>query len=212
MNGYRLWQIAGWTMLHYLWLGTAVGAVVLLARAGLREAAANVRYLVAVGSLLVLSVSPAAIAIVVVQSLGHAAPVVPPPGSFVGRPETPHFEGAGPMTTAADTSAAPATATDLSAAAPQPSRSQRLWAALNLAVMGLPWLWICGAPLVFALTTTGLLGAERLRRQSRPLEDGRIGDLCRQLAASLSISYSVGVAICDRIAAPILVGIFRPMI
>ncbi len=36
--------------------------------------------------------------------------------------------------------------------------------------------------------------------------------MCRQLAASLKISYRVGVAICDRIAAPILVGILRPMI
>ena len=36
--------------------------------------------------------------------------------------------------------------------------------------------------------------------------------MCRQLAASLKISYRVGVAVCDRIAAPILVGVFRPMI
>ena len=78
--------------------------------------------------------------------------------------------------------------------------------------MCLPWLWVCGAPLSFALTTAGLLGAERLRRQSRPLEDARITEMCRQLAASLRISYRVGVAICDRIAAPILVGVLRPMI
>ena len=78
--------------------------------------------------------------------------------------------------------------------------------------MCLPWLWVCGAPLSFALTTAGLLGAERLRRQSRPLEDARITEMCRQLAASLRISCRVGVAICDRIAAPILVGVLRPMI
>ena len=27
MIGFRLWQIMGWTMLHYLWVGAALGAV-----------------------------------------------------------------------------------------------------------------------------------------------------------------------------------------
>ena len=67
----------------------------------------------------------------------------------------------------------PVTSTSLTVQVPQPSGSERFRAALNLAAMCLPWLWVCGAPLVFALTTAGLLGAERLRRQSRPLEDAR---------------------------------------
>jgi hypothetical protein len=32
MIGFRLWQIAGWTMLHYFWVGAALGTVALLAR------------------------------------------------------------------------------------------------------------------------------------------------------------------------------------
>ena len=117
-----------------------------------------------------------------------------------------------PTMAAADTPAPAAAANSACRKLPQTPNSERLLAALNLAAMCLPWLWVCGAPLSFALTTAGLLGAERLRRQSRPLEDARITEMCRQLAASLKISYRVGVAICDRIAAPILVGIFRPMI
>jgi len=35
MIGFRLWQIAGWTMLHYLWLGAALGAVALFPAANL---------------------------------------------------------------------------------------------------------------------------------------------------------------------------------
>ena len=73
MIGFRLWQIAGWTMLHYFWVGAALGAVALLARQRLRSAAASVRYLFAVGSLLLLSVAPAAIAVVVMQNLAPAA-------------------------------------------------------------------------------------------------------------------------------------------
>ena len=73
MIGFRLWQIAGWTMLHYFWVGAALGAVALLVRQRLRSAAASVRYLVALGSLLLLSVAPAAIAVVVMQNLAPAA-------------------------------------------------------------------------------------------------------------------------------------------
>ncbi len=35
MIGYRLWQIAGWTMLHSLWVGAALGSLALAARQGL---------------------------------------------------------------------------------------------------------------------------------------------------------------------------------
>ena len=70
------------------------------------------------------------------------------------------------------------------------------------------------SPLAFLLTTAGLVGAERLRRQSRPVEDARIAELCQRLAASLKmkISRRVAVAVCDRIVSPILVGILRPLI
>ena len=78
--------------------------------------------------------------------------------------------------------------------------------------MCLPWLWFCRHPLTFCDDHGRIAGAERLRRQSHPLEDARISEMCRQLAASLRISYRVSVAVCDRIAAPILVGILRPMI
>ena len=69
MIGSRLWQIVGWTMLHYFWVGAALGAVAFLVRRRLRSAAANVRYLFALGSLLLLSVAPAAIALVVMQKV-----------------------------------------------------------------------------------------------------------------------------------------------
>ena len=76
MIGLRLWQLAGWTMLHYLWLGAAMGAAALLLRQRLRSAPANVRYLAALGSLLLLSVAPAAIALTVGSQLAPAAPSV----------------------------------------------------------------------------------------------------------------------------------------
>ena len=214
MVGFRLWQIAGWTMLHYFWVGVALGAVALLVRQRLQSAAASVRYLVALGSLVLLSIAPAAIAVVVAQNLAPAANSVQLPVSSFRQPETMRLEETGPTLAATDApaSAAASNRPNLPAQATGVPYSQRLVTALNLAVMCLPWLWVCGVPLSFALTTAGLLGAERLRRQSRPLEDARIIEMCRRLAASLRISCCVGVVVCDRIAAPILVGVLRPMI
>ena len=95
---------------------------------------------------------------------------------------------------------------------PSPQPSELLRSMLDRAALSLPWLWVFGTPMTFLLTTIGLLGAERLRRQSRLLEDAPITETCRRLATALRISQRVGVGICDRIAAPILVGIFRPLI
>jgi beta-lactamase regulating signal transducer with metallopeptidase domain len=90
--------------------------------------------------------------------------------------------------------------------------NSRFAVILDKAALLLPWLWIVGTPLVLLLTTVGMVGAERLRRQSRPVEDSRIAELCQRLAASLKVSFRVGVAVCDRIVSPILVGIVRPVI
>jgi beta-lactamase regulating signal transducer with metallopeptidase domain/5-hydroxyisourate hydrolase-like protein (transthyretin family) len=208
MIGSRLWQVAGWTMLHYFWVGGALGVAALLLRQRLRSAAAGARYLVALGSLLLLSIAPAAVAVVVTQEFAPTALSLPPPVDPPGQGEAMPLEQTRPTMPAADSSAPAAAAVP----APEADGSERLLAALDLAATCLPWLWVFGAPLSFALTTAGLLGAERLRRQSRPLEDARISEMCRRLALSLRISCRVGVAVCDRIAAPILVGVFRPLI
>src|SRR5262245_29621867 len=38
------WLIAGWTMIHFLWLGALVGVAAALSRQALRRASANLRY------------------------------------------------------------------------------------------------------------------------------------------------------------------------
>ena len=76
----------------------------------------------------------------------------------------------------------------------------------------LPWLWLAGSPLTFALLACGLIGAERYKRQSRLIESGEIPLLCQRLARALQISRQVVVGVCDRLAAPVLIGILRPVI
>lgn len=78
-------------------------------------------------------------------------------------------------------------------------------------VAWLPWLWVIGTPLTLLLLATGCVGAARLRRKSEPLE-GKTAALCRRLARTLNVMRPVAVAVCERIAAPILVGVLRPVV
>jgi beta-lactamase regulating signal transducer with metallopeptidase domain len=213
MIGLKLWQIAGWTMLHYFWVGLLLGAMALLLRRKLRWASEDAQYLVALVSLAVLCAAPVAIAWVVSQNIVttefHASTSLP----VAARPEPMDAEPVGFAPARMPNVSEPNRA--VKPAAPLPDNTwhyERFFTALNWTAVWLPWLWVIGAPLCFMLTTAGLLGAERLRRQSRPLENARIAEMCRQLAASLKMTRRIGVAVCDRIAAPILLGVFRPMI
>src|SRR4051794_33558350 len=53
-----LWSLAGWTMVHFLWLGTIAAAVALAARTLLRLASPNIRYTAALVCLLSLAALP----------------------------------------------------------------------------------------------------------------------------------------------------------
>ncbi len=223
MTGFRLWQIAGWTMLHYFWIGALLGAAAMVLRRLLQPTSPTVRYTAALGCFFLLCASPIGIAAwatlhVPSQTLPNVAlDVAPPSQEFPAvAPENvqsaiaadaPMMHGGGlPPVAEANVHSEPL---------PQPVAPQEetTWlAAFDPIAARLPWLWLIGSPLTFLLTTAGLLGAERLRRSSRPPADDRTAELCRRLAEAMRISRRVGVAVCDRIAAPILLGVVRPMI
>ena len=56
-----VWQVAGWTMLHFLWLGTLAGLMAGACRLVLRRASANVRYVAALACLALLAALPVGI-------------------------------------------------------------------------------------------------------------------------------------------------------
>ena len=220
----QLWLLAGWTMLHYLWAGLLFSLVAAVGRWLLRGTSANVRYVYALACLLVLTVAPMGIAPWVTtnmqvaslepaNTLDHttateiaASPIIElknmpanaPPLIDPNEPTAPAIVAAeGPPV-----AAAPTTTTMI----------QRFDRACRVAASYLPWLWLAGAPITFALLATGLVGAERLRRETHPLADGEIVTLCVRLAKSMRIVRRVGVAICERLTTPVLVGIVRPLI
>ena len=200
----RLWQVAGWTMLHYFWIGALLGAVSLFVRWQLRTLAVTVRYAVALSSFLLLCAAPAGIAVWVLQHTPESEVAVLPNTATAIEQQTigegvesptgipmPRLHQSPVPSPQPAPSATPQPMQPVAAVAAQPVEKP-LFAAFDPIVARLPWLWVLGSPLTFVLTAVGLLGAERLRRSSTPLKDDRISAMCRQLAATLKLSRRVG--------------------
>ncbi len=171
-EGVDVWHVAGWTMLHYLWLGTLVGLAAGACRLVLRRASANVRYVAAIVCLAVLAALPVAIAawvgakpqaMHVAENTGLTLPteVIPAaPGSAVG--QTGAARENGPV------AIAPVNSVEVNVvptplANPRPTRkpgAPRGLADVTASIAGyLPWVWIAGTPLTFLLLATGVVGA-----------------------------------------------------
>jgi beta-lactamase regulating signal transducer with metallopeptidase domain len=209
----RTWLAAGWLMLHFLWVGGAIGLVAIGGRRLLRPANAKQRYAFALGCLLALATAPVLIALFLVPatpvaSANERASTEAPSLSFPANnlPNT-----IGPP--AIPVMAPEATITERIEAAPASTVSNRIKASvLTRIAFYLPWVWLIGAPITFLLVGTGLIGAERLRRHSVLIQEGDLPSQCRRLGIALGIIRHVGVGVCERLAGPILIGILRPVI
>jgi BlaR1 peptidase M56/Protein of unknown function (DUF1559) len=228
-----LWHVAAWTMIHYLWLGTLIAAAAIVLRLLMRRAAPSLRYAAALLCLTALAATPPAIAAWLIQN--------PPASQKFRQPNSPPFQGSralnpppfqggarggflGPaqqLTTPnapkqATRSTLPlepaATTAPLSAPPAVHARQPLVVFAIQSTVPYLPWLWLLGTPVTFALLALGIVGTKRLKRASAPIDDEPIIALCATLASSLRITRRVALAVCDRIAAPVLIGIVRPII
>jgi len=241
LRGIELWQLAGWTMVHFLWLGALVAVAAAGCRVLLRRAQPNVRYAFTLAWLLALAALPLAAAAWLYQNSpplkggagGGILTANTPPTPIVLQPSSPIIELHQPEANTAAATSAPAPPSASGASPnlqpaisvplnpPQPSRQPTTsWlstlnsqlSTLTALIPYLPWLWLIGTPLTFALLLTGIVGTRRLNRASHTLTDGPIPALLSQLVKSLRIGQRVTVAVCDRIAAPVLIGIIRPVI
>jgi beta-lactamase regulating signal transducer with metallopeptidase domain len=210
LTGSRPWLAAGWTMLHFLWVGGAIGLVAALGRRALRGAVPEARYGFALLGLAAMAVAPAAIVALLPASPRDDGPARESPRAVAVTPLPPPsaaIPASGPWLAALRPATIPREA--LLEGRREGSSLER-W--LGIAAAGLPWVWIAGTPATFALLAAGLVGAERLRRRSRTLADGELTELARRLADALGIIRPVALGVCDRLAVPILIGVVRPLI
>ncbi len=207
------WLAAGWTMLHFLWVGAAIGLLAASGRVVLRSAGPNARYCFVLFCLAALAVAPGVIAAHVLGTpVADPRPAVDPIGLEPSAATTIVLDPE--VGVAADTVVAlpEPLAPEVDAPAGLPAAWVRCLAVLSELAAWLPWLWLIGTPVVFATVATGLTGAELLRLQSRVLDDDTWTALRDRLARALGVSRYVVVGVCDRVASPIVIGIARPMI
>ena len=68
-----VWSIVGWSLLHYLWVGAAIGVAAWLMKRAVRPLSPQVRYAVAVFLFATMAIAPVAIAWRVSENV-HDAP------------------------------------------------------------------------------------------------------------------------------------------
>ncbi|OJW20496.1 MAG: hypothetical protein BGO49_04620 [Planctomycetales bacterium 71-10] len=192
------WIALGWTFLHVLWIAAAIGLAASIARRAMRRASPEARHAAALAGLLALAASPFAAFVAVYEPAPTAAFVAP----AAVAPRPPAAESSPGLTAAAP--APPALRADR---APIANRS---W--FEPWISFLPAAWLAGTSLLLARTAAGVVGVERLRRSLKPHELGPVAMRCRAMARSLGTARDVSIAACDRVAAPMLIGIVRPMV
>jgi len=203
-----IWSVVGWTMLHFLWVGTILGLFAVIGRLILRSARSEVQYLYSLACLAMLAMTPLFIALALIPER-FPSEVAPIQAASRLRDASAY-----PPNSDSSVFSMPDWAPRLAVMkrANDDSRlhvGRRLMAVLALY---LPYLWLVGAPVTFTYLAMGLAGAERLRQQSVLITDPGLAEVVQRLADSLRVSRRVMLAACERLGSPVLVGIVRPTI
>ena len=216
----RLWMTAGWTMLHFLWVGTCIAILAAVIRRTYKSASPHVKYGLNLAFFIALALSPVVMfsfmmkdsshrripataqAVTQTQSSSNCGLQAPIPLEFpVGSPKTQPYPQ-------------PIKAISPEKVAPSPHRpAQANYRGMLTSIAArAPWVWLIGFPLVFLLLSLGLIGVKNLRSRTETIEAGLVFELCRKLSSTVGLTRAVTVGVCDKVVTPILIGAFRPMI
>src|SRR5712692_8100999 len=173
----------GWTLVHFLWQGTALAALAAATMALCRRASA--RYLIGVVTLVMMLAAPVATLFLLNQA-----------GSIAAEKPSPHL---------ADVQTA-RTLTVTPGAKPAPSNSS------PDALPWLVETWLLGVAFFSLRTAGGFLLLERQQRKLSIAVNGRLLEICRALQNRLGLNRSIRFCECQWLEAPAVIGWFRPVV
>ena len=185
----RMMHSLGWTLLHFLWQGTAVAALAAVLMTVCRRA--SVRYLLGVGALALMLAAPV-VTFFVVSDGGAAAPA----SSYSARPHA-----------LAKTLPTPTANGDMETTA----LSSRPSISLDV----LPWLvevWLLGVVFFSLRFASGFLFLERERRRQSTAPSDRVLAICHALQRRIGLDRNIHYCECLWLQAPAVVGWFRPIV
>ena len=173
----------GWTLLHFLWQGTAIAALAAVLMTLCRRASA--RYALAVGALVLMLAAPVATFFVLTSS-GKAAPATSSPVAY---------------SELATGSAAVKASSEFSRFSP--SLDTLPW---------LVEAWLLGVAFFGLRSAGGFLLLERERRKQSTKVSDRVLAMCQTLQRQLELNRAVRYCECAWLQAPAVIGWFRPIV
>ncbi len=205
----------GWTILHFVWQGGVVAAVLYGLLAAARRASPQVRYGLACGALLV---AVAAFGGTLTWQLEFARPAGAVLVAAAESPPEPIVEAALPASVAplavspgeiesAGTIELPLEPADLLAASAEPWPERlRPWLPLVDA------MWAAGVALLSLRLCVSWQAVRRLYRSALPIDDPAWSERCAALGRRLNVSRPVRLLSSASAGVPFVVGCLRPMI
>ncbi len=196
-------DIAGWTLVHFVWEGAAIGAIAVLGLGALRGGSPQARYLVACAALAGMLIAPALTARALLDA------------SRASRP------AAGALRDSSQAAALPAPRTGSAARnAPPPSIPAGTSSAGRDAapssfsswLPGLVALWMAGVLLLLGRTIGGWIRVRRLHRTSILDAPSRWEPAARRVASVLGLRRLVLVIDSALVDTPTVIGWLRPVI
>jgi beta-lactamase regulating signal transducer with metallopeptidase domain len=174
----------GWALFHFLWQGTALAALAAVTMALIRRA--SVRYLLAVGTLILMLAAPVATFFSYWQTDSGSARL------------------AAPASTAA------------SWEVPQPDPAAHVSvASRGIAPDIFPWMveaWLAGVVFFGLRTAGGFLLLERMRRRQSIAVSVRLQATCLALQRRIGLERAIRYCHCQWLDAPAVMGWFRPIV
>ncbi|MGD0566976.1 MAG: M56 family metallopeptidase [Candidatus Sulfotelmatobacter sp.] len=179
----------GWTLLHFLWQGTAVAALAAVLMTACRRA--STRYVVGVVALLLMLATP-------VGTFLFLSPLFLSPSSAAAPAR---FSSAPQTGIRATINPSPSASAGISYFSPLPD--------------ALPWLveaWLLGVAFFSLRSAGGFLLLERERRKQSTNPSARVLTMCQMLQQRLGLERAVRYCECKWLQAPAVIGWFRPIV
>lgn len=199
-----LLESLGWTLLHSIWIGGLIGAAGLLCRLGLAQASASVRYSYDLVLLVLLALCP-----LVVFGKLDADPPLAGPAPLESAPSLSQPPPLVPQPLNGES--LPRTAADFLPIATASSPAM-ITPPANHWITLLPLAWGGGVLAMSAYLVFGLFATARLGSAARSLSSETILAEAQRIAGHLGLRRRFAVALSERIASPLVLGAFQPMI
>lgn len=181
----------GWSLLHFLWQGTALAALAAAAMALLRRPSS--RYLAGVVVLILMLAAPVATFV------------------FYSQRQSPPPQDADiPFSIALDRPAATQQSPGIVLTQPVPA-APAFWSSLAT----LPWLveaWLLGVAFLSLRSAGGFILLERQRRKQASIVSERVLEICYTLQDRLGLQRAITYCECRWLQAPGVIGWFRPVV